>query len=190
MVRSLPDSLVLTAGTVHLWRKSGFLKAFWKIFRWMSSWHHRWRRNFPGQILHRDQSRQMDADPLMVALMPLFRRETDSELMNMSIILRTTMFTNLQGISLLIHSITITLLWREMHILQCLSSPSMHFVTLLLSHPFRCGWLRRRTNLFCRVRSSDNKISDEFTEDLTKCLLGCRLIMLEWMFHFTHPLCC
>ena len=156
MVKSLPDLLELTAETVHLWRKSGFPKAFWKIFRWMSSWHHRWRRNFPGQILHRDQSRQMDADPLMVALMSLFCRETNSDLMNMSIIRWTTMFTNHRRISMPIHSITITLLWREIHILQCLSSPLMHFATLLLSHPFRCGWLRRRTNLFCRFRSSDN----------------------------------
>ena len=30
-------------------------------------------------------------------------------------------------------------------------------------------------------------MSDEFAEDLTKCLLGCRLIMMKCITHFTHP---
>ena len=47
MVKYLLDMLGLTAGTVPLWRKSGFLKVMLKIFRWMSSWHHHWRNLNP-----------------------------------------------------------------------------------------------------------------------------------------------
>ena len=88
MVKYLLGLLVLTAGMVPQWRKSGCPKVFFKIFKWMSSWHH-WRKEItPGQILHLDQSRQMDAYQLMLIL-TLLCREIDIDMMNMCLSLKS-----------------------------------------------------------------------------------------------------
>ena len=42
--RILGCYMALTAGTAPRWRKSGFPSDALKIFRWMSSWRHRWRK--------------------------------------------------------------------------------------------------------------------------------------------------
>ena len=169
------DMLAQTAGTVPLWRKSGFPKGALKVFRWMSSWHHLWRIGTPDRILHMDQSLhmdpsshmnqishvdqipRMDPDPHMniIVLTPLFRRE-ELRPMNMCIILQIIMFISPRRISLLIHMLTLTpLMWNEMDWLLCHLSPMELAEWWTLCHPFRCGWWRKRTNLFCRVRSPD-----------------------------------
>ena len=71
-----------------------------------------------------------------------------------SIILLIIMFISPRRISLLIHMLTLTpLMWNEMDWLLCHLSRMELAEWWTLCHPFRCGWWRKRTNLFCRVRS-------------------------------------
>ena len=163
MVKYLLDMLALTAGTVLLWRKSGFPKGALKIFRWMSSWLHLWRIGTPDQILHMDQSPHMN----IIMLTRLFRRE-DLRIMDMCIILQIIMSISPQRISLLTHMLTLThLMWNEMDWLLCHPSRMELAEWWTLCHPFRCGWWRKRTNLLCRARSPNVlETSEEFAGDL------------------------
>ena len=62
--------------------------------------------------------------------------------MNMSVCLQTTMFIKLRTF-LLIHMSIILLLQGYLLGLQSQSFQMLHLDSLLLSHPWRCGWLRR-----------------------------------------------
>ena len=155
LVNYLLDMLELTAGMALLWAKSGFPKVVLKIFRWMSSWHHRWRIWTPDQIPQEDQSLQEDQNPQLVktmlvpVLMRLTCRETTRN-MNMSVTPQIIMFINPQTSSLHIHMSTlIPLLLRELHWLQCHLSHMVLAGWWTLCHPFRCGWWRNQTNHFC-----------------------------------------
>ena len=164
--------LALTAGTVLLWRKSGFPKGALKIFRWMSSWHHLWRIGIPDQILHMDPILYMDPSPHtdqiphvdqipqkdqsphmnIIVLTHLFRRE-DLRIMDMCIILQIIMFISPRRISLLTPMLTLPpLLWNEVDWHLCHLSLMELVEWWTLCHPFRCGWWRKRTNLLCSLQ--------------------------------------
>jgi hypothetical protein len=70
---------------------------------------------------------------------------------DMSMSLRTVMFTNRRTF-LLINLSTIHLLQKYLLGLQSQNSQMLHLDSLLLSHPFRCGWLRR-INFSCGIGS-------------------------------------
>ena len=107
----------------------------------------------------------------------------NSKPMNMSIILLIIMFISPRRISLLIHMLTLTpLMWNEMDWLLCHLSRMELAEWWTLCHPFRCGWWRKRTNLFCRVRSPDARNRLENLLETWACLKGHRLIMKKWTF--------
>ena len=72
------------------------------------------------------------------------------------------------------------LMWNEMDWLLCHPSRMELAEWWTLCHPFRCGWWRKRTNLFCRVRSPDvlNRLKNLL--EAWNCLKGRRLIMKKW----------
>ena len=51
-----------------------------------------------------------------------------------------------------------------------------------LCHPFGCGWWRKRTNLFCRVRSPNVRNRLKNLLETWMCLKGRMLIMKKWTF--------
>ena len=142
MAKCFPGILVLTAGMGHPWRRSRCPKVVLRSFPWMSSWHHLGRRQTPDQRHHMAQRFHTDRGPHMVTPMPMFCSKTIIRLMNMSVFLLTAMFTKLRTFLHILMSI-IHLLQNYLLGFQSLSS---------LSHPWRCGWLRR-INFSCRERS-------------------------------------
>ena len=130
------------------------------------------------QIPQKDQSPHM----IIIVLTLLFRR-VELRAMNMCIILQIIMFISPRRISLLIHMLTLTsLMWNEMDWLLCHLSRMELAEWWTLCHPFRCGWWRKRTNLFCRVRSPDARNRLKNLLETWACLKGCRLIMKKWTF--------
>ena len=80
--------------------------------------------------------------------MPMFCRETILRLMNMSVFCLTAMFIRPRTFLLILMS-TIHLLQGYLLGLQSRSSQMLHLDSLLLNHPWRCGWLKKLT-FFCR----------------------------------------
>ena len=114
----------------------------------------------------------------IIVLTTLFRRE-EPRAMNMSIILLIIMFISPRRISLL----TLTpLMWNEMDWLLWNPSRTELAEWWTLCHPFRCGWWRKRTNLFCRVRSPDIRNRLKKLLETWVCLKGRGLIMKKWTF--------
>ena len=166
MVKCLPGILVLTAGMGHLWRKSGCRTGVWWIFLWMSSWHHKWRRQTPDHRLHTVQRLLTDRGLTWVALTQMFCRETIPRPMNMSAVHQTAMFIRPRTILLILMS-TIVRLQDFLLGLQSHSSQTLHLELLLLSHPWRCGWLRKLNSLLQgKVSSRKQKSSDAIAGDL------------------------
>ena len=119
---------------------------------------------------------------IIIVLTPLFRRE-ELRAMNMSIILLTIMFISPRRISLLIHMLTLTpLMWNVMVWPLCHHSHMELTEWWTLCHPFRCGWWRKRTNLFCRVRSPDVRNRLKNLLETWIRLKGRKLIMKKWIF--------
>ena len=106
-----------------------------------------------------------------VTLSPIFSREIILRRMNMSVFLQTAMFIKLRTF-LLIHMSSILLLQGYLLGLQSQSSQMLHLDSLLQSHPWRCGWLRKLNSLLQgKVSSRKPKSSDAIAGDL-KHLVG------------------
>ena len=130
------------------------------------------------QIPQKDQSPHMN----IIVLTRLFRRE-DLRIMDMCIILQIIMSISPRRISLLIHMLILTpLMWNEMDWLLCHPSRMELAEWWTLCHPFRCGWWRKRNNLFCRVRSPDVRNRLKNLLETWVFLKGRRLIMKKWTF--------
>ena len=101
----------------------------------------------------------------------MFCRETILRPMNMSVFHQTAMIIRPRTILLILMSI-IHLLQGYLLGLQSRSSQMLHLDSLLLSHPWRCGWLRRINFLLQgTVSSRKSKASDAIAGDL-KHLVG------------------
>ena len=119
--------------------------------------------------------------PLMVTLMPMFCREIILKLMNMSVCLRINMFIGLRTF-LLIHMSIIHLLQGYLLGLQGQNSQMLHLDSLLLSHPWKCGWWRRTNSLLQNVVSSQQSMaSDIIAGDLKH--KGTHDKMTYYVFH-------
>ena len=91
--------------------------------------------------------------------------------MNMSVFHQTTMFIRPRT-TLLIHMSIIHLLQGYLLGLQSRSSQMLHLDSLLRSHPWKCGWLRKLNSLLQGKFSSQKpKASDAIAGDL-KHLVG------------------
>ena len=101
----------------------------------------------------------------------MFWRETLLRPMNMSVFHQTAMFIRPRTFLLILMSI-IHLLQGYLLGLQSQSSQMMHLDSLLLSHPWRCGWLRRINFLLQeKVSSRKSRASGTNVGDL-KHLVG------------------
>ena len=123
-----------------------------------------------------------DAGLTWVTLTPMFCREIILRLMNMSVCLRTAMFIGLRTF-LLIHMSIIHLLQGYLLGLQRRNSQMLHLDSLLLSHPWKCGWRRRINFLLQRkVSSLQSKASDTIAGDV-KHTKG---RMIKWSYYVFH----
>ena len=137
----------------------------------MSSWHHLGRRQTPYQRLHMVQKLHTDRGLIWVTLTSMFCREIILRPMNMSVFPQTSMFIK-QRTFLLIPMSIIHLLQGYLLGLQSRSSQMLHLDSLLLSHLWKCGWLRKRNSLLQgKVSIRKSKASDANAGDL-KNLVG------------------
>ena len=117
------------------------------------------------------QRLHIDRGLTWVTLTPMFCRETILGLMNMSVFRQTSMFIRQRTILLILMS-TIVHLQDCLLRLQSQNSQMLHLDLLLLSHPWRCGWLRKLNSLLQgKVSSRKPKSSDAIAGDL-KHLVG------------------
>ena len=101
----------------------------------------------------------------------MFCRETILRHMNMRAVHQTAMFIRPRTILLILMS-TIVRLPDCLLGLQSQNSQMLHLDLLLLSHPWRCGWLRKLNSLLQgKVSSRKTKSSDAIAGDL-KNLVG------------------
>ena len=118
------------------------------------------KKKTPDQRLHMVQRLHTDRGLTRVTLTPMFCREIILRLMNMSVFLQTAMFIRPRTILHILTSI-ILLLQGYLLGLQSQSSQMLHLDSLLLSQPWRCGWLRRINSLLQgKVSSRKSKESD------------------------------
>ena len=106
----------------------------------------------PDQSLHMVQRFHTNRWLTRVALTQMFCRETILGPMNMSVFHQTAMFIRPRTTLLILMS-NIVHLQDYLLGLQSRSSQMMHLDSLLLSHPWRCGWLRR-TNFLLQGKVS------------------------------------
>ena len=128
MVKYLLDMLALTAGMDRLWRRSGFRKGVWRVFLWMSSWHHLGTRKIPDQRLHMAQRLHTDIGLTWVTLTPMFCMVS---LQNICV--SATQVSPLSVWSLW----TIWSLWSEVCLLQVSCHEDIHrkILNVLLRYP-------------------------------------------------------
>ena len=108
---------------------------------------------------------------------PMFCREIVLKLKNMNVCLQTTMFIGLRTF-LLIHMSIIHLLQGYLLGLQSRNSLMLHLDSLLLRHPWRCGWWRRINSLLQNmVSSQQSKASNTIAGD-RKHIKG---RMIKWL---------
>lgn len=129
------------------------------------------RRQTTDLRLHMVQRIHIDRGLIRVTLTPMLCRETILRLMNMSMFHQTAMFIRPRTFLPILMSI-IHLLQDYLLGIQSQSSHMLHLDSLLLSHPRRCGWLRKINYLLQgKVSGRKTKTSDAYAGDL-KHLVG------------------
>ena len=124
----------------------------------------------------------------------MFCREIILRPMNMSVFPQTAMFIELRSFLLIPMSI-IHLLQGYLLGIQSRNSQMLHLDSLLLSHPWKCGWLRKLNSLLQgKVSSRKSKASDAYAGDLKhlvgrkiKCPNGLTMYFVP-RFLDTHPI--